>query len=80
MKNVKVVTKKVKVETVVSYTCDCCLKTEDDDLFYQEWIHLQGVAGYASRLGDGNRWSLTVCDQCLIDIFGDKIKFEDQTP
>jgi len=57
---------------LVSMTCDKCHVTEDDVMEMQEWLKLDIVGGYASLLGDGERWNLifvrNVFTNCLDNI------------
>lgn len=55
---------------LVSITCDKCHVTEDDVMEIQEWLKLDIIGGYASLLGDGERWELDLCQKCFHELLG----------
>jgi len=70
-------TKKIKVQK--SITCDCCGKTKSliNSLINSfEWcdannfIKIRKEFGYGSEVGDEEKVSIDICEQCFIEKFG----------
>lgn len=61
-------TNRSKVEHVVS--CGKCGKTwcDEDFIENQECLHKHDVGGYGSVFGDGNEWSVTLCQNCAYEL------------
>ena len=70
----------VEQEEVYSYQCDDCgvnYKVDDDILQMQEMVHIEGVGGYCSAVGDGVAYSVTLCSNCLVNRLGDILQVEE---
>lgn len=60
-----------------SITCDVCGKTydEEDDCFEtSEFISIQHDCGYGSVFGDGSMVYIDICQHCIEELIGDKLK------
>ena len=67
-------------EVVESVTCDVCLRkfSYDDDLLeLQEMQHISDVGGYGSVFGDGEYYSIDICQHCLKEKLGQWITIKD---
>lgn len=66
--------KKIKVQK--SITCDCCRKTKSFVDSGSEWrdaynfIKIKKEFGYGSEIGDEEKISIDICEQCFIEKFG----------
>jgi len=60
----------VSQKTFQGYKCNKCKEEFTDVLDTQEFLHFSDVGGYASKLGDGVRWSITLCQDCWLDLLG----------
>jgi hypothetical protein len=60
-----------EITEVVSITCDKCKKeVTDDPMEAQEFISINIDCGYMSILGDGNRYSVDLCQHCVKEVLG----------
>jgi len=57
---------------ITEHKCGCCEKLIDTDdvLETQECLYKRDIGGYASVMGDGTEWSITLCQQCAKTILG----------
>ena len=70
----KTKTKTFEKEVIESITCDICGETFTDIMELNEFFQVDETCGYGSIFGDGNRIQLDVCQRCLKEKFGDKIR------
>jgi hypothetical protein len=63
-------------DEIVYFTCDACHKNLLlDEIETQESLFFQDTAGYGSKhIGDGTRWSITLCQDCIQSILGSYIQ------
>jgi hypothetical protein len=64
-----------KVVKVISrLTCDSCgEEASSDDSEFHEFISVNHRCGYGSIHGDGNQFSIDLCQQCFADMCGDSL-------
>ncbi|MFW6310958.1 MAG: hypothetical protein ACOC1K_01855 [Nanoarchaeota archaeon] len=67
-------------EVVTGYRCNRCLREfySDDSFELEEFIEINKVGGYGSKIGDGTNWSLGLCQDCFLEICGDYILVEEE--
>lgn len=60
------------------FKCDVCKKTYSEAHYVerQEALHWTNHCGYGSVFGDGSVISLSICQSCLHDKFGEYINIE----
>ena len=58
------------VDVIESVTCDCCGTTATDKMELQEWILYSDRGGYNSEIGDGDDWSIDLCQECIQKLLG----------
>jgi len=53
-------------------TCGKCKdEWHEDEIFEdQECLEKSDIGGYGAVIGDGVRWSITLCQVCLHEVFG----------
>lgn len=67
-------TRKIKVPK--SITCDCCGKTLNcnngtfESYEAENFICIRKEFGYGSEIGDEEKTSIDICEQCFIEKFG----------
>lgn len=67
-------TRKVKISKTM--ICDCCGKKKNlygenfDCYEAYNFISIQKTFGYGSEIGDDERTSIDICEQCFIEKFG----------
>ena len=74
----KKTTRKRAVTEVTHIVCDKCGREMDiemqDDLEFQESVHIEFVGGYSSVFGDGAHCKLDLCQHCLNEVVGEYIR------
>ncbi len=71
-----------------SITCDKCvfevLVDEDDEKYEtadileaQEFVKINIECGFNAKLGDGNRYTLDLCQHCTVDLLGPYLQKQD---
>ena len=60
------------------FTCGKCKKNWDEEDFVeqQECLYKRDVGGYGSVFGDGQEWSIRLCQNCAMDLLKQYIIFE----
>lgn len=73
------ITKSVTItqNQVMGFTCDVCGKSffEDDFINFQEALIWNNECGYGSVWGDGSLIELNICQQCLFELFEEKVTY-----
>lgn len=67
-------------EAVTGIKCDKCGKVRyyENSLFeVQEHLCLSGIGGFGSKIGDGVKWQLDLCEDCFLGLCGDYIRYKD---
>lgn len=61
---------------LVALHCDCCGRdATEDQTEALEFLSFKDTAGYASRhLGDGTKWSIDLCQDCVYTLLGNFIQ------
>ena len=50
----------------------------EDYLEHQESLHLVDTGGYGSAFGDGNTWSVILCQDCTLEVLRPYIVWHDE--
>jgi len=62
------------VKVISRLTCDSCgEEASSDDFEFHEFISVTKQCGYGSIHGDGNQFSIDLCQQCFADMCGDSL-------
>lgn len=63
-------------EQIEGIWCDCCGEYFDDSFDLQEFICIQGEAGFGAQepLEDGDIWDVDICPKCFFNAFGQIIR------
>lgn len=59
-------------------TCNRCGINLTDPLEAQEMLHKHDVGGFGSVIGDGQEWSVTLCQDCVHELLKPYIKLGTQ--
>jgi hypothetical protein len=74
MKNYK--DTKITVKELISITCDVCGEECDHEhLDYQEYTRIHFVGGFTSIFEDGGEYECDICQNCLKNLIGDKLRY-----
>lgn len=66
--------KNITIKEVSKLTCDGCgEQATPSDFTFQEFISINQRCGYGSIHGDGNQFSIDLCQQCFADMCGDSL-------
>ena len=66
-------------KTIKSVTCSRCKKVMFPDNFveWQEYQTIRFTGGYGSVFGDGIDVRVDLCQQCLYDLIGDFVEYDE---
>ena len=70
----------ILMDVVKSITCDCCSREVDviDGIFEaQEMLAFGTTGGFGSKIGDGVKWSIDLCQVCTWSLLGKYIQIDD---
>lgn len=71
-----VIYRKVNVDQLEAYICDCC-KTKITDLMQmQEMMNWGIIGGYDSIFGDGRKIEIDLCQHCIKKLLGNYLRVE----
>ncbi len=72
-------TVRVPTELLEGVSCDRCRQTVDacDTIELGEMLQLEFTAGYGSPLGDGKRYQLDLCKDCVKAVLGPFLRLID---
>lgn len=66
--------KNIKIKEVSKLTCDSCgEQATPSDYVFHEFISINKRCGYGSIHGDGNQFSIDLCQQCFANMCGDSL-------
>ncbi len=58
----------------VALQCDVCKKIFKDQMDIQEFIRINEVGRYSSKIGDDIQWKIDICQECFYSAFGEYIR------
>ena len=69
----------VEREFCAGFVCDKCGAeySQDDTVEMQEKLYKHDVGGYGSLFGDGDGWSVTLCQKCWHGMIGKYIQYDE---
>lgn len=66
--------KNIVIKEVSKITCNVCgQQATPNDYAYHEFISVNQHCGYGSIHGDGNQFSIDLCQQCFANMCGDSL-------
>jgi len=77
----KYIKKTIETEVLESIVCDCCKKEfspKQDWIKTQEFLHINFTGGWESVFGDGNSVECDICPDCLNDLLGKYMRFNNE--
>ena len=64
----------ITVNKLTGLICDVCKKIFKEPMDIQEFIRINEIGGYSSKIGDSIQWEIDICQECFYSAFGEYIR------